>query len=864
MVFNSFHFAYFFLILFPLYWALPHRPQNLLLLLASYYFYACWDCKIHLLGVSVPAVTLLILSTAMDYWCGLAVDRIEEPRRRKLFVALSMTLNLGMLAYFKYSNFFAENVQASLARMGVGVPLQHLEVVLPIGISFYTFQSMSYVIDVYRRDIKPTRNFVQFAAFVSFFPHLVAGPIMRPTTLLPQIEKPRRFDLQQFYQGSYLIFWGLAKKIVVADNLSKHIVDPLFNQWQTIDGGLALLAIYAFAFQIYCDFSGYTDAARGIAKCLGIELALNFNLPYFATSPQDFWNRWHISLSTWLRDYLYIPLGGSRGPRWMLYRNLMLTMIIGGLWHGAAWTFVLWGTYQGLLLVGHRLLRPWLDRIRPTDPIDRACWKAVRIVATFHMVCLGWLIFRAEDGRAALRDARGDRPPAGDPGVVVPAAGRRDGPAAAGLPGGAVRLEGPRRDRQDALVRAERLLHRVLLRDRARGRVRRRPVHLLPVLKGAGHGRTGIPRTPGRPALGLIGMLGLMLAVEWSVARHKLDLVGSELWEWSRSGRAAYRDGPANEVLCFGSSISCFGLQPPLIQEHVGKRTFNFAVCAGPPPASYFLLRRALASGARPAAVLVDFHPNALDTDQWHTIRFWPELLSARECLELSWSARDAAFFAEGLLAAHLPSVQGRFALRDGVAASLRGQPSSKRQSLLGFRRNKQVNRGALLASQDYPYHGEVRDDFRKALLPDSWAPRPVGVEYARKFVELAASRGIPVFWVIPPFSPALQQQREAKGLDASYRRFARAMLDAYPNLVVLNASRSGYAVPAFCDAGHLNRRGAVAFTTEVAAVLRDRLDGRGGPRWVDLPPYRERPTAVPMEDIDQSVAAVQASIARR
>jgi D-alanyl-lipoteichoic acid acyltransferase DltB (MBOAT superfamily) len=396
MVFNSFHFAYFFLILFPLYWALPHRPQNLLLLLASYYFYACWDCKIHLLGFSVPAVTLLILSTAMDYWCGLAVDRIDEPRRRKLFVALSMSLNLGMLAYFKYYNFFAENVQATLARMGVGVPLQHLEVVLPIGISFYTFQSMSYVIDVYRRDIKPTRNFVQFAAFVSFFPHLVAGPIMRPTTLLPQIEKPRRFSLPQFYQGSYLIFWGLTKKIVVADNLAKHIVDPLFNQWQTIDGGLALLAVYAFAFQIYCDFSGYTDAARGIAKCLGIELALNFNLPYFATNPQDFWSRWHISLSSWLRDYLYIPLGGSRGSRRMLYRNLMLTMIIGGLWHGAAWTFVIWGTYQGILLVGHRLLRPWLDRVRPADTVDRACWKAVRIVATFHMVCFGWLIFRAK------------------------------------------------------------------------------------------------------------------------------------------------------------------------------------------------------------------------------------------------------------------------------------------------------------------------------------------------------------------------------------------------------------------------------------------------------------------------------------
>jgi alginate O-acetyltransferase complex protein AlgI len=387
MLFNTFHFAYFFAILFPIYWALPHRPQNYLLLAASYYFYACWDPRF---------LALLVLSTVMDYACGLAVDRIENPRRRGLFVALSMALNLGMLGYFKYFNFFAESLQTALAGAGVNVALSHLEVVLPIGISFYTFQSMSYVIDVYRKDIPPTRNFIQFAAFVSFFPHLVAGPIMRPTTLLPQVARPRKFDLGQFYRGAYLIFWGLTKKVVIADNLAEHVVQPLFDQWQTIDGGLALVAIYAFAFQIYCDFSGYTDAARGIAKCLGFELALNFNLPYFATGPQDFWSRWHISLSTWLRDYLYIPLGGNRGSKLKLHRNLLLTMIIGGLWHGAAWTFVLWGAYQGALLVGQRLARPWLDRIRPVEPIDRACWKLVRIVATFHMICFGWLLFRAQ------------------------------------------------------------------------------------------------------------------------------------------------------------------------------------------------------------------------------------------------------------------------------------------------------------------------------------------------------------------------------------------------------------------------------------------------------------------------------------
>jgi D-alanyl-lipoteichoic acid acyltransferase DltB (MBOAT superfamily) len=387
MLFNTFQFAYFFAILFPLYWALArfHKAQTLLLLAAGYYFYACWEPKF---------LTLLVISTLMDYGCGLAVDRIEAPRKRKMFVALSMVLNLGMLGYFKYFNFFADSLKVVLDRSGIHIPLTHLEVVLPIGISFYTFQSMSYVIDVYRKDIKPTKNLLEFATFVSFFPHLVAGPIMRPTTLLPQIASPRKFKLDQFYDGAYLIFWGLTKKVVVADNLAP-IVNDLFNRWQTIDGGLALLAIYAFAFQIYCDFSGYTDAARGIAKCLGIELALNFNLPYFATSPQDFWNRWHISLSKWLRDYLYIPLGGSRKGTFNTYRNLMLTMIIGGLWHGAAWTFILWGTYQGLILVAHRLSRPLLDRINPANPIDQACWKAVRIVATFHMVCLGWLIFRS-------------------------------------------------------------------------------------------------------------------------------------------------------------------------------------------------------------------------------------------------------------------------------------------------------------------------------------------------------------------------------------------------------------------------------------------------------------------------------------
>jgi D-alanyl-lipoteichoic acid acyltransferase DltB (MBOAT superfamily) len=385
MLFNTFRFAYFFAVLLPVYWVLPRRPQTWLLLAASYYFYACWDPRF---------LALLVLSTVMDFACGLALARIERPGRRKAFVALSMIVNLGVLGYFKYFNFFAESLQALLARAGCPVALAHLNVVLPIGISFYTFQSMSYVIDVYRRDLTPTRNLIEFAAFISFFPHLVAGPIMRPSTLLPQIAAPRRFNLAQFYQGAYLIFWGLTKKVVVADNLAP-VVEDLFGRWRGLQAGLAVLAVYAFAFQIYCDFSGYTDAARGIAKCLGFELALNFRLPYFATSPKDFWSRWHISLSTWLRDYLYIPLGGNRVGRLRANFNLLATMVIGGLWHGAAWTFVLWGFYHGLLLVAHRLAQPWLDLVQPVGRTATACWRGLRIVVTFHLVCLGWLLFRA-------------------------------------------------------------------------------------------------------------------------------------------------------------------------------------------------------------------------------------------------------------------------------------------------------------------------------------------------------------------------------------------------------------------------------------------------------------------------------------
>ncbi len=278
MLFNSYQFALFFAIVLSAYWLFHkhRRIQNILLLTSAYYFYGCWNPKF---------LSLLIVSTVMDYACGIWVDRVDDPRGRRGVVALSMALNLGILCYFKYFNFFAESLQSFLAQLGWSIPLRHLEVALPIGISFYTFQSMSYVIDVYRRQMKPTRNLVEFATFVSFFPHLVAGPIMRPATLLPQVASRRTFDLEQFYGGAYLIFCGLLKKVVVADNLAL-IVKDLFARWQTLDGGLAVLAIYAFAFQIYADFSGYTDIARGVAKCLGFELILELQSTLFRDQSQ--------------------------------------------------------------------------------------------------------------------------------------------------------------------------------------------------------------------------------------------------------------------------------------------------------------------------------------------------------------------------------------------------------------------------------------------------------------------------------------------------------------------------------------------------------------------------------------------------
>jgi len=407
MVFNSFLFAVFFAVVYLLYvlCARRLRLQNLLLLAASCFFYGCWDWRF---------LSLLWISTVVDYTCALLLDRraseaaraeadLKFPvyhygaRARKAILGVSLTTNLGILGFFKYFDFFAQGFADLLT--GIGLPLEPrlLHLILPVGISFYTFQTLSYTIDVYRGQLRAVRSLLDFAVFVTFFPQLVAGPILRARDFLPQVCRPRQLELDHVYHGGYLILWGLFKKVVIADNLA-ILVDRVFEaQSGSYYGGAVLVACYAFAVQIYCDFSGYSDIAQGCARMMGFDFPANFNLPYFSTNPVEFWRRWHISLSTWLRDYLYIPLGGNRKGTRRTCINLMLTMGLGGLWHGAGWTFLLWGVYQGVLLVGYKLVQPAIKRLleRPL-PLSRLLVQALAVAGFFQLVCLGWLIFRCQ------------------------------------------------------------------------------------------------------------------------------------------------------------------------------------------------------------------------------------------------------------------------------------------------------------------------------------------------------------------------------------------------------------------------------------------------------------------------------------
>ena len=358
---------------------LPHKPQNRFLLVASYVFYGFWDWRF--LG-------LILFSTVVDYFIGLKLFREGDPRRRKSLLWLSLTANLGLLGVFKYFNFFIDTFSELLAQIGMPANPTTLAIVLPVGISFYTFQTLSYTIDIYRRELKPTHDFFDYALFVAFFPQLVAGPIERAKNLIPNIIQPRKLSWEGFERGLGLCLIGLIKKVVIADAIAPS-VDAVFAAPDPTRLDV-ILAAWLFAIQIYCDFSGYTDIARGSAKALGFNLMRNFAQPYFATNPRDFWRRWHISLSSWLRDYLYISLGGSRNGRLKTHLNLFATMLLGGLWHGAAWNFVLWGAYQGGILSAHRLLPTW------TCKRLVGLRRLIGIVIFFQITCVGWLIFRSE------------------------------------------------------------------------------------------------------------------------------------------------------------------------------------------------------------------------------------------------------------------------------------------------------------------------------------------------------------------------------------------------------------------------------------------------------------------------------------
>lgn len=387
MLFNSWIFALFFAVTFAAYVASSRKVvvQNVVLLVASYVFYGWWNWKF--LG-------LIALSTAIDFVAGRKIDQEQDDKVRRRWVAISCVSNLGILALYKYFDFFLESLGDSLAMFGLEAAMPSLSLVLPVGISFYTFQSMSYSIDVYRGHTKACRNPLDFAVYVSFFPQLVAGPIERSSRFLPQVEKPRSITSAGLEAGLFLVLWGLFKKVVVADNAAL-IANAVFDDPTGHQGAELWLGALAFTIQIYGDFSGYSDIARGLAKAMGFELMVNFKLPYFAVSPSDFWRRWHVSLSSWLRDYLYIPLGGNRGGRFGTYRNLMLTMALGGLWHGAAWHFVLWGIYHGLLLVAFRLVGQ-LRGGRTLLPAKRLWADLLRMTWMFPLTVGGWILFRVQ------------------------------------------------------------------------------------------------------------------------------------------------------------------------------------------------------------------------------------------------------------------------------------------------------------------------------------------------------------------------------------------------------------------------------------------------------------------------------------
>ena len=390
MFFNSIQFAVFLPIVFIVYWFFTKgnlKIQNIFLLGSSYFFYGWWDYRF---------LFLLIFSTFLDYYTGLKISNSEAQKTKKIWLVISIVINLGFLCFFKYYNFFIDSFIPLLKTIGFKPHIWTLNLLLPVGISFYTFHGLSYVLDIYNKKFIPTKNFINYAVFVSFFPLLVAGPIERATHLLPQVKTPRMFNYLYAVQGLKQILWGLVKKVVIADNCAEY-ANIVFNNSEHYHGSTLLIGALLFTFQIYGDFSGYSDIALGTAKLFGFELLKNFNFPYFSRDIAEFWRRWHISLSSWFRDYLYIPLGGSKGGLWKNIRNTFIIFIISGFWHGANWTFIVWGTLNAVYFLPLLVLkknRQNIDTIAKGRLLPSGR-DVLNMGLTFLMVMFGWIFFRA-------------------------------------------------------------------------------------------------------------------------------------------------------------------------------------------------------------------------------------------------------------------------------------------------------------------------------------------------------------------------------------------------------------------------------------------------------------------------------------
>jgi D-alanyl-lipoteichoic acid acyltransferase DltB (MBOAT superfamily) len=398
MLFNSINFAIFLPVVFVLYWFIVNKnlkTQNLLLLVSSYFFYAFWDWRF---------LFLLIFSTLLDYFTGLKMSQTQNEKTKRTWFWISIFVNLGFLGVFKYYNFFAASFATAISNFGLQVNPWTLKVILPVGISFYTFHGLSYVIDIYKGRIKAEKNFIDYSVFVSFFPLLVAGPIERATHLLPQIKKKRVFNSDQAIDGIYQIIWGLFKKIVIADSCAQY-TNEIFANYESMNSLSLFLGAFYFSFQIYGDFSGYSDIALGTAKLFGIDLLRNFNFPYFSRDIAEFWRRWHISLSSWFRDYLYIPLGGSQGGKLTKIRNTFLIFIVSGFWHGANWTFIIWGALNAIYFLPLLLTNTNRNNIEivAKGKLFPSLRDVFSMTSTFFLVLISWIFFRADSITIALK-----------------------------------------------------------------------------------------------------------------------------------------------------------------------------------------------------------------------------------------------------------------------------------------------------------------------------------------------------------------------------------------------------------------------------------------------------------------------------